>query len=96
MFAAVAAPAVFVVAAAVDATPALKVREQVRSLLPLRGTAWSMRSIGRRSAWMDMTAVMEPRWPVAMQIGLRGGLPVLVGAPSCPGVGDGLSATNSS
>lgn len=86
MFAAVTFPAVFVVAAAVDATPALKEREQVRSLLPLRVTAWSMRNIGRRRVWMGMRAVMEPWWPVARQIGLRGGLPVLVGAPSCPGV----------
>lgn len=32
---------------------------------------------------MGMTAVMELWWPVARQIGLRGGQPVSVAAPSC-------------
>lgn len=40
-----------------------------------------------------MIVVMESRWPVARQIGLRGGRPVLVGAPSCPGMAMCLSAT---
>lgn len=39
-----------------------------------------------------MIVVMESRGPVARQIGLRGGRPVLVGAPSCPGVTMCLSA----
>lgn len=85
MSAAVAVPTVvvFAAAAAVDSTPALKEGEEVRSLLPLRGTAWSTRSIGRRRVWMGMTAVMKPWWPVARQIGPRGGQPGSVGAPSC-------------
>lgn len=90
MFAVVAAGlTVAAAAAAVDSTPALRVGEKVPPLLPLRGMAWSMRNIGRRRVAMGITAAMEPRWPVARQIGLRGGLPVLVGAPSCsccPGV----------
>lgn len=101
MVPAVVAPIAVIVAvaavgvpAAGGSTPALRVWE-VRLLLPLRGTAWSRRNIGRRRGRGSMIVVMGWWWPVARQPCLRGGLPVLVGAPSCPGFAMGSSARSS-